>query len=262
LLVFLTSPARRRQRPAEPLSAAAVVEREPGRMPFSRSWARVAGYAFASLGVVGLGLGWAHYPQARLPAAPPKSALRPGATFAMPEQIGSWKRLTTEVPPLQKVETMGVSSQVWHYRRGDTLASLALDYPFRGYHDVTICYTLRGWDLLERRSHRRQGTNASPPFVEVGLQNHVGMHGALWFCTVDERGRWLPGADLNPGLRRSFLGRFSMASRNVPVTYQLQVLSTGFNPLKAEERAQVQQFFEEARMMLWRQLFGQMQSKK
>ena len=82
----------------------------------------------------------------------PKSALRPGATFAMPETVGSWKRLNTEVPPLQKIETMGVYSQIWHYHRGDVLASLALDYPFQGYHDVRLCYTLRGWDLLEQRA--------------------------------------------------------------------------------------------------------------
>ena len=52
-----------------------------------------------------------------------------------------------------------------------------------------------------------------------------------------------------------------MASRDDSVTYQLQVLSTGFNPLKPQEREQVRQFFEEARMMLWRQLFEQMRRK-
>ncbi len=94
------------------------------------------------------------------------------------------------------------------------------------------------------------------------MQTHAGLHGALWFSTVDERGRWLPVADLNPGLKRSFLGRFRMGSANDSVTYQLQVLSTGFNPLKPVEREQVQAFFEEARMVLWRQLFEQMQPRK
>jgi hypothetical protein len=166
---------------------------------------------------------------------------------------------------------MGVSSQVWHYHRGDTLASLALDYPFQGYHDVTACYSSRGWELLDRRSPGQHATNASPPLVEVRMQNHVGLNGALWFSTVDERGRWLPSGDLNPGVKDSFLarlhpGRFNpawskIASRNAAITYQLQVLSTGFNPLKPGEREQVQQFFEEARMLLWRQLFEQMQRK-
>jgi hypothetical protein len=211
--------------------------------------------------LVDLGLGWVHYQDSKAPAALPKSALRPGATFAMPEQIGNWQRLNTEVPPLQKIETRGVYSQVWHYRRGDTLASLAIDYPFQGYHDVTLCYTVRGWDLREERFHGGHTTNASLPFMEVRMQNHLGLHGALWFSVVDERGRWLPGPGLNPSLKESLLERIKIGSLNDSVTYQLQVLSTGFNALRPLEREQVQQFFEEARMMLWRQLFEQIQRK-
>jgi exosortase len=263
LLVFLTSPIKPQERPAEtppPAAAGAVaLKRAPVRIP--RAWRRAAGCAFALLGVADLGLGWVHYQDSKAPTALPKSGLRQGATFAMPEQIGSWKRLNTEVPPLQKVETRGVFSQVWHYRRGDTLASLAIDYPFRGYHDVTYCYTVRGWELLQERFRSGQKTNASPPFVEVRMQNHLGLHGALWFSVVDERGRWLPGPGLNPSLKESIQERLKIGSLNDSVTYQLQVLSTGFNPLRPVEREQVQQFFEEARMMLWRQLFEQMQRK-
>ena len=271
LLVFLTSPTRPQQRPEESLAAARTVELKPAPARIHRSWGRAVGCAFALLGLVDLGLGWVQYQNSKVPEALPKSALRDGATFAMPEQIGGWRRLNTEVPPLQKVETMGVSSQVWHYRRGDIVASLALDYPFQGYHDVTVCYSSRGWDLLERGSKGQPATNGSPSFVEVRMQNHVGLHGTVWFSAVDARGRWLTGSDLNPGLKNNFLGRLhpgrfnpgwlKMASRDDSVTYQLQVLSTGFNPLKPQEREQVRQFFEEARMMLWRQLFEQMRRK-
>ena len=271
LWVFLTSPVRPPDRVVGSPAGPGAPERKPAPARISRSWVRAAGYAFALLGVVDLGLGWVQYEHSKAPVALPKSALRKGAVFAMPEQIGSWKRLNTEVPPLQKVETMGVSSQVWHYRRGDTLASLALDYPFRGYHDVAFCYSLSGWDLLERRSPGRPGTNASPPFVEVRMQNHASLHATLWFSTVDEQGRWLPGAYLNPSLKDRFLARLNPLRwnpawsntgwRHHAVTYQLQVLSTGFNALKPLEREQVRQFFEEARMMLWRQLFEQMQPK-
>ena len=261
LLVFLTSPIKPRQRTGEALAAAGAAELKPARARISPSWVRAVAVAFALLGLVDLGLGWGHYRRSRSEAGLPKSALREGATFAMPEQIGSWRRLNTEVPPLQKIETRGVSSQIWHYRRGDTLASLAIDYPFQGYHDVTLCYTLRGWDVLEQRSRGGQTTNASPPFEEVRMQNHLGLHGALWFSAVDERGRWLGGPGLNPSLKDSFLERFKLASLNDSVTYQVQALSTGFNPLSPLEREQVRQFFEEARIMLWRQLFEQMRRK-
>jgi hypothetical protein len=262
LLVFLTSPIKRQHKPVEtPPATAGAAEWKPAAVGIPRSWSRAAGYAFALLGLMDLGLGWNHYRQSRTEAALPKSALRQGTTFAMPEQIGNWKRLNTEVPPLQKIETRGVFSQIWHYRSGDTLASLAIDYPFQGYHDVTLCYTLRGWDVLEQRARGKRATNASPPSVEVRMQNHLGLHGALWFCAVDEHGRWLAGPGLNPSLKDSFLERFKLASLGDSVTYQVQVLSTGFNPLSPLEQEQVRQFFEEARVILWRQLFEQMRRK-
>ena len=93
------------------------------------------------------------------------------------------------------------------------------------------------------------------------MQNHLGLHGALWFGAVDEHGRWMAGPGLNPSLKDSFLERFKLASLNDSVTYQVQVLSTGFNPLRPIEREQVRQFFEEARIMLWRQLLEQMRRK-
>jgi exosortase len=262
LLVFLTSPSKPRHKRGEaPPKAAGAAEPKPAAVKMPRSWSRAARYAFALLGLMDLGLGWNHYRHSGTEAGLPKSALRQGATFAMPEQIGNWKRLNTEVPPLQKIETRGVFSQIWHYRNGDTLASLAIDYPFQGYHDVTLCYTLRGWDVLEQMARGKQATHANPPFTEVRMQNHLGLHGALWFCAVDEQGRWLAGPGLNPSLKDSFLERFKLASLNDPVTYQMQVLSTGFNQLRPLEREQVQKFFEEARGMLWRQLFEQMRRK-
>ena len=178
-------------------------------------------------------LGWLQYQAAKARPAAAQPALREGANFAMPEQVGDWKRLNTEVPPLQKVETMGVFSQIWHYRRGETLASVALDYPFQGYHDVTVCYTLRGWDLLKQWARVPANTNVSPPFAEVQMLNHMGLHGALWFSAVDEQGRWMAGADPNPGLGRSILGRFKKQAARPPVSYQMQVLVTGFNPLQS-----------------------------
>ncbi|MDD1651146.1 MAG: exosortase U, partial [Methylococcaceae bacterium] len=248
LLVGLTSPSRRRMRSArsaadltsesvpesiaESPAAVQVEEQRPPPGRISQSWARAAGYSSALLGVAGLGFGWLNHRRVGSQSSLPISALRPGATFAMPEQIGQWKRLNTEIPELQKVETMGVSSQVWHYRRGDALASLALDYPFHGYHDVRVCYGLRGWDMVEQRSRGGQGTNASPPFEEVTKQNQLDLHGALWFSMVDERGQWLAMRPLKPRLRTSFLDRLKTDPANESVTYRIQVLSTGFNSLK------------------------------
>jgi exosortase len=262
LLFFLTSPARRYAAPTEPSPAIAPPKARRAALRYSPLWGQAAGFAFALLGLLELGRGWGHYYRTEAVSAPPKSSLREGATFAMPEQISDWKRLNTEVPPLQKAETMGVFSQIWHYRRGETLASVAIDYPFGGYHDVTTCYTLRGWDVTERSLRAPQGTNTSPPFAEVQMLNNLGLHGALWFSSVDERGRWQLGSTQNRGLRTTLLERFKKAPAAKAVTYRVQVLVTGFNPLRPAERGQAQELFQEARGVLWRQLQAQFQPRK
>jgi exosortase len=261
LVVFVTSRPHPRRHRSRHFMAAAPLEHNPLPVRSAPFLGLAAGCAFAFLGCMQLGLGWLHYQASKVRPALAQPALREGAAFAMPEQIGDWKRLNTEVPPLQKVETMGVYSQIWHYRRGETLASVALDYPFQGYHDVTLCYTLRGWDLLKQQARLPASASAGPPFAEVQMLNHMGLHGALWFSAVDEQGRWVAGADPNPGLGRTVLARFKKPSSRPPVTYQMQVLVTGFNPLNLSDRQRSEQFFQEARALLWRQLFAQMRPK-
>jgi exosortase len=261
VMVFLTTPSRPQPAPPESPPARAAADRKPRSGALTRSWAQAAGYGFALLGLVSVGVWAIERQRSKAPIVPPKSALRAGATFALPEQIGEWKRLTTEVPPLQKIETRGIFSQVWHYRRGDTLASLAIDYPFQGYHELAKCYVLRGWDLREQRVRIQQGTNAVPPFAEMRMQNDLGMHGTLWYALVDERGRWLPRPTRGRSLKERALERFKTIARRQSVTYQVQVLTTSFDPPKPQDLNQVRQFFDEGRDMLWRQLFEQMQRK-
>ena len=156
-LDFLTSPMWNEQANTEapvvlaPVSPVGKPARVPARL--SPHWVRVACRAFALLGLAELGRGWLyHHHNAAFVMASP-SALRAGATFSLPEQLGGWQCLDT-AKPLYQVEVQGISSKIWHYQKGQTVASVALDYPFRGYHDVTICYTLQG-GISPGRSGRR-----------------------------------------------------------------------------------------------------------
>jgi exosortase len=277
-LVFLTSPlpSRKRQRPpgaAQPPSASlppqpATSNLQPATpapsplspLPSSFSllpspgWTQVVICAFALLGMLGVGRGWIHHRQEKAQPAIPNSALQAGATFALPEQIGAWQRLNSESPALQKVETLGVFSQVWHFQRKQVVASVALDYPFAGYHDVTLCYTLRGWKVLDRFTAPANPAKNSPACAEARLHNDLGLYGSLWFSTVDDRGHWLE----TPVLQREFLDRWKVPWRTEPTTYRVQALVAGYTPLPAPEQQQVKELFEQARALLWQQLAAQM----
>src|SRR5262249_2070186 len=150
-------------------------------------------------------------------------------------------------------ETLGVYSQTWHYQKGQRTVSLALDYPFVGYHDVTICYTDKGWTVSELHSATAKSSTAPAPHVQARMHDDLGLQGALWFSPVDERGRWLP----MPGRERNLLDRWKIAGKPLPTTYRIQVLATAYSPLPAAEEQQIGDFFEQARLLLWRQLSSQ-----
>ena len=75
------------------------------------SWSRgpvVLACAFALLGVGQLCRGWQHGHAPGNLELVNRFALRQGATFVMPDQIGEWRRVERETPTLQKIETQGV----------------------------------------------------------------------------------------------------------------------------------------------------------
>ena len=259
-LNFLTYPVRQesaRAQAAEALTAAALPLPAPVRVSagLAPRWARVAGCAFALLGMAELGRGALHYHRQQVAfVMASSSALRAGATFTLPEQIGNWQRLDAAVPN-QKVETQGISSKIWHYQRGATLAAVALDYPFRGYHDVTECYRLQGWRLTRQERQAGTGTNSSLPLMVVEMEKQPASHGSLWFSTVDEQGHWME----TPVVKRSLLERLDLSGGFgfVPTSYRMQVLVAGYGLLPPEEQEAARQLFETARKLLAQQLWGQ-----
>lgn len=267
---FLTLPVPKRGSKSSKSAAQAVsgiapapvaVVPGPVRAPvcLAPRWAQVAAYAFALLGVVELGRGWLHYHRQHVAfVMASKSALRPGATFALPEQIGDWKRMDAAVPDKQ-VETQGIYSKIWHYQRGPMMAAVALDYPFRGYHDVTVCYTLQGWRITRQERQAGVATNSALPLVVVEMNREPASHGTLWFSTVDEQRHWME----TPVVKRSFLERLDLSGGFgfVPTSYRMQVLVTGYGALPSPEMEAARELFEATRKLLAQQLFDQMQAK-
>lgn len=259
-LKFLFSPLPKRKpifpgsgaQPVQQVSAASEPTQSHGTA-VSPGVARFAALGFASVGLLSLGLGWKHYQTDKAQAAIPKSALIKGATFTLPDHIGQWTRLNSDSPLIQKVETLGVFSQVWHYQKGDALVSVALDYPFSGYHDVTLCYTLRGWRLLQRQS----STESDFSYAQAQMQNELGAYGDLWFSTVDERGHWID----KPAMQLTLVEKFKLPGEIEPTTYRIQALTTAYTPSSAAEQQQIKELFEQARKLLWSQLSVQMRAQ-
>jgi len=207
---------------------------------------------FVLFGVAELGRGWVYYHGDRIIVA--KSALRDGATFTLPERLGDWRRINSEMPVLHKIETAGVFSQVWNYQNGTTVASVAFDYPFWGYHDLTVCYVANGWTIV-RQQRLTEEASGNPPLMEVEMRKEPIGCGTVWFSTIDERGRWMEA----PLVKRGLLDRWKVPGVTETSTYRVQVLVTGYVPLSESDGESVRQLFEDARKLLSSQLLGQIQ---
>ena len=254
LLVFLTSPIFAREL-EKTIGAPALSEKpRPVPAPLSPSSGLAIGAAFALLGMVELGRGWVHHEQVLAESAPPESPLRADATFALPEQIGEWTQIPSPASVIEEVQTSGAVAKVWHYQRGNSVASVALDYPLRGHADAAAGYTARGWKVLQMAFQGGGGTNAAAPAAGVAFRKNLVTRGTLWSSTVDEIGHWQAAP-----ARTGWGERLKMTPRVQPSTCRVQVFLAGYKSPDPAERELVWQLFEGARAQLGRQISEQTQ---
>jgi exosortase len=161
--------------------------------------------------------------------------------FKLPDRIGSWNVENTS-EPTAGLQHVAVHSKVWEYRSGNIVASIAIDYPFPGFHDVTACYVLQGWKLksevLESGQNEHAAYNRSA-LIKGGL-----IHGTLLFGLNESTGE-----PLKPEVRVDY-NRFTRWERGNGHCYQVQVLVQSFAPLQPADEAQVRDFFFAVRRAL------------
>jgi hypothetical protein len=230
---------------------AGVVARPAAELP---RWLPAVAGAFAVLGVATLGV--EHHTRSGALVVAGNSSLPDGTTFNLPARFGDWQRVDS-AEPYHKAETQGINSQVWNYQNGQVVASIAIDYPFRGYHDVTTCYQLVGWNIDQVTREDGVGPEAGIPDIAVEMSREPVSHASLWFSTVDEAGHWLE----RPVMAKSFLERWELSGRVWPNSYRVQLLVTGYGPLVPAERAAARQLFAAARRELVQQLLEKLRGK-
>ncbi|MEI6072147.1 MAG: exosortase U [Verrucomicrobiae bacterium] len=226
------------------------------RRRISPAWGWVAGILFGIMGLAGAARCYAyHQDKKSIFRASGPSALRQGATFDLPKQIGTWTRATSGEPTLKKLETIGLSSMLWQFTSpSQTKVAVAFDYPIWGYHDVTACYIGNGWDISRRE--RIAKDDKSPPWLEMNMRKDTEGHGALWVATINERGQWMEVAQV----KRSFRDRLKSLGTiggSEETSYRVQLLAISAIPLTADERESCTRLFLESRSLLARQLLGQ-----
>lgn len=214
-------------------------------------WSWTAGFLFAALGLMSCVRAWEKSKPASGELRAATSALADGAVFSLPERIGDWRRSETGPPKISKIETIGLSSAIWNYQRAGEVAVVAFDYPIWRYHDVKGCYTGNGW-VIERKDIVAS-KSGGPPRFQMDMRKEPGLHGLLWFATINEKGEWVDQATV----RHDFLARIGLAEAPQETTFRVQLLLVGDHPPDAATIESADQLFEEASRLLSQQMLQQ-----
>jgi exosortase len=168
---------------------------------------------------------------------------------SLPARSGSLERVEFKTESRGQGNGLGEFSRTWQYRMGPHPVSASVDFPFVGWHELTICYRGQGWKLDKRRVRRHENTT----FIEDTFTRASGEQALLMFRLFDAEGN---PVDVPDDPRMSRLSRYferlavwkEDARREIrqrfSVRDQVQVFVQSHRPLTDDERHVVQQFFQ------------------
>jgi exosortase len=190
------------------------------------------------------------------------SRLGDDATFNLPANLAGWERVQGEGTLAGRPETDGRKSQFWLYRIGNLTAGVAMDYPFGGFHDATICYRSAGWDVASLEG-LVSSSAAQAPYMEATMSRQPLVRGQLLFSLFDEQSAPAqPDPPLPPNMGRlQYALLLSKRKAEATPTYQVQTLTLGYAQLTEPQRAALRKLFMAARRELAQQVMHQVEGK-
>jgi exosortase len=259
-----------RQAPSPPPE---VEQRLPTELPDARrTWlgSRPLGAAFGVLGIAQVIWLWPPLADA-FSADPVVAKLKDLGENDLPARLGSFQRQESHTTTRDSGDPLGEFSRNWTYKSGRGTVSVSVDYPFRGWHELTNCYQNVGWGLKSRVERPGDGPGGTGVFVEATFDKPSGRHALLCFG-LDES----DGQELEPRPSRSLLSylgnRLNLAPRGEgkpggrravsryvsrPPCYQVQVMIESISPLLPSDREEVRAAFNQFRQILRRRVAQQ-----
>src|SRR5262249_17355031 len=152
-------------------------------------------------------------------------------------------------------------SRSWTYTTGLRTAAVSIDYPFSGWHDLTVCYRGQGWEIANQVTHAAPQADA-PASIEAQLRRKPDGVAYLCFRFLADHGNSLSPpvggfwqglaqrAGNNIGRARHLLGGDRPATSPEAAAFQVQVFIEGYTPLAQSEQEQARTLFELTREAL------------
>jgi hypothetical protein len=214
---------------------------------------RFAGLAIAILGLAVFGVRiWAG-------DAPTATAWRNRSAprelkLSLPANLAGWQRLDVKDDRAAVAETAGVRSVLWHFQRGGAQATVAVDYPLEGFHNVKVCYTHRGWRVVKEENLTNAPHMGEMHAIKAVMDKSVCLHAVVFHAVINEQGQWLSAPERIGALH----GRlFRSRAAEFQTSYRIQVLTGGYVPLSDSVVSDAQELFFAASQTLAQQLLSQ-----
>ena len=141
---------------------------------------------------------------------------------------------------------------------GGKVALVAIDFPFVGYHDLTVCYRNGGWTITDEKLLADHPAQFAGIYTVTDLIR-LNERGVVWFSALNEHGDWAEPT------RESAIGRLRERLKHVGqpdwsgATYQVQLFHQGYEPIGEAQAAELEQLFLAVRRELAKQIMAQLQ---
>lgn len=182
----------------------------------------------------------------------------------LPRRFGDWQATEYQSVHRANCSDDGRFGRRWGYQSGDRVASVSVDFPFLGWHELTGSYEVRGWTEVARTV----GQADTGPFVAVQLSAPDGESGYLLYSLFDGAARPVPPGTASFSATQQqlahppLLGLFGRQGSAVWLprgTVQIQQLITHRYPLSEPQRRGADRLYLEFRRRLlehWRAHLG------
>jgi exosortase len=160
---------------------------------------------------------------------------------SLPADFEGWQRLKFEKIERPESNAFGEHSRLWGYGAPFGLATISVDYPFRGWHDLRICYEGAGWIASQAEASSTAGGHGVVDVTQFSLQKFSGESALVVFAAINEDLKPVPTRE-GGGATQTFVHRIERAinaTDNMDVIAQFQILVQSPRALTPDELAGV-----------------------
>jgi len=170
----------------------------------------------------------------------------------LPVNFDGWEQTRFEVVKRSESNALGEHSRMWVYSTPFGIATLSVDYPFRGWHDLKTCYEGTGWSTSEVLTSQTAGGHGIYDVTQFTLRKYSGESALVVFAAMNEKLKPVPTRE-GGGATQTFVDKIQKALRatdSMEVIAQFQILAQPARRLTEKDVEEIHRHLNDFRARL------------